>query len=98
MSDVSAAFDRVFTPRMVRKLRARRVPSMLLNVLESWLQETCAEVVVNGCRSEKLCLQNMVFQGTVLGPMLWNVFYEDSSLAIRSQSLEEIMFADDLNG
>ena len=39
----------------------------------------------------------MVFQGTVLGPMLWNVFYEDSSLAIRSQSFEEIVFADDLN-
>jgi len=29
--------------------------------------------------------------------MLWNVFYEDSSLAIRSQSFEEIVFADDLN-
>ena len=49
MSDVSAAFDRVFTPRMVRKLRARKVPSMLLKVLQSWLHERTAEVLVNGC-------------------------------------------------
>ena len=39
----------------------------------------------------------MVFQGTVWGPMLWNVFYGDASKAIRSKSFTEIVFADDLN-
>ena len=39
----------------------------------------------------------MVFQGTVWGPMLWNVFYEDASKAIRSKAFTEIVFADDLN-
>ena len=80
MSDVSAAFDRVFTPRMIEKLRSKGVPSKLLDVFMSWLRERTAEVVVNGCSSEQLSLKNMVFQGTVLGPMLWNSFYNDASV------------------
>jgi hypothetical protein len=39
----------------------------------------------------------MIFQGTVLGPMLWNCFYADAKVAVRSVDFEEIVFADDLN-
>ena len=97
MSDVSAAFDRVFMNRLVEKLKARRVPQTLLNVFVSWLQARRAVVVVGGSSSEEFALQNMVFQGTVWGPILWNVFYEDASSAIRSKEFTEIVFADDLN-
>jgi hypothetical protein len=39
----------------------------------------------------------MVFQGTVLGPPLWNVYYSDASDAIREHDFHETVFADDLN-
>jgi hypothetical protein len=39
----------------------------------------------------------MVFQGTVFGPMLWNMFYEDARHAIQEMSFDECVFADDLN-
>ena len=39
----------------------------------------------------------MVYQGTVLGPPLWNVFYEDAAIAIRVHGFCEIVFAHDLN-
>ena len=39
----------------------------------------------------------MVYQGTVLGPPLWNVFYENAAIAIRVHGFCEIVFADDLN-
>ena len=39
----------------------------------------------------------MVFQGTVLGPDLWNVFFVDAKEPIRKADFKEIMFADDLN-
>ena len=39
----------------------------------------------------------MVFQGTVLGPTLWNAFYGDSKAAINACDFTEIVFADDLN-
>jgi len=97
MSDVSAAFDKVITSRMVAKLEARGAPEYVRRILSSWLRARYAEVVVGGSRSTKMLLQNMVFQGTVWGPMLWNVFYGDASKAIRKKSFTEIVFADDLN-
>jgi hypothetical protein len=39
----------------------------------------------------------MVFQGTVTGPTLWNLFYEDARHAINECFYKEIVFADDLN-
>jgi hypothetical protein len=39
----------------------------------------------------------MVFQGTVLGPQLWNLFFADVADAIREFMFEEVIFADDLN-
>ena len=42
-------------------------------------------------------ISNMVYQGTVLGPPLWNIFYEDAAVAIHIHDFCEIVFADDLN-
>ena len=39
----------------------------------------------------------MVLQGTVWGPILWNLFYEDARFAINKHGFNEIVFADDLN-
>jgi hypothetical protein len=42
-------------------------------------------------------LMDMIYQGTVWGPWLWNIFYEDSREAINKASFQEIVYADDLN-
>ena len=39
----------------------------------------------------------MVYQGTVLGPTLWNLFFEDARHAINECMYTEIVYADDLN-
>ena len=39
----------------------------------------------------------MVYQGTVLGPWLWNLFYEDARDAITENGFEDVVVADDLN-
>ena len=39
----------------------------------------------------------MVYQGTVLGPPLWNVYYADAALAVNLIGFLEIVFAEDLN-
>ena len=41
-------------------------------------------------------LVNMVFQGTVLGPVLWNIFYADVCRPVRKHHFVESIFADDL--
>ena len=41
-------------------------------------------------------IHNMVYQGTVLGPPLWNVYYADAGVAVNLIGCMEIVFADDL--
>ena len=44
-----------------------------------------------------MVLDNSVFQGTVMGPPLWNAFFSDVSIPAKSTGGRESMFADDLN-
>ena len=53
--------------------------------------------MVEGKRSEALRLVDMVYQGTVFGPTLWNLFYADCSRAILKCEFTEVVYADDLN-
>ena len=97
MSDVSGAFDRVSAERLIAKLRARGIPEDLQDMIQSWLRKRSAHVIVGGQKSEAMTLEDMVFQGTVWGPPLWNTFYADSRRPIRKEGFKEIIFADDLN-
>ena len=96
-SDVQSAFDRVRADRLESKLKVSGVPSQLVDVLISWLAARRANFVVEGARSDDTQLQNMVYQGTVLGPPLWNLFFKDAKTAIVNSEFEEIVYADDLN-
>ena len=96
-SDVSGAFDKVNSRRLLRKLRARGVSDEILLVVQSWLYERRARVAVGGKFSRDMKILNMVYQGTVLGPPLWNIYYADAALAVKVHDFLEIIFADDLN-
>ena len=39
----------------------------------------------------------MIFQGTVIGPDLWSIFFADAKVPIQKSGFDEIVFADDLN-
>ena len=97
-SDVSDAFERVRAERLPEKLRSKGVHPALVSLAGSWLQQRSAQVVVEGQRSDKMLHMNMVFQGTVLGPTLWNFFYEDARRATHEAGFVEIVYAVDLNG
>jgi len=97
LGDISGAFDRVFKVYILAKLHAAGVGSRYLNFLESYLSPRKGRVVVQGSFSDEIDLENSIFQGTVLGPPLWNVFFADVAQPARSSGGEEAMFADDLN-
>ena len=42
-------------------------------------------------------MSNMVYQGTVFGPSLWNEFYSDARDPIANIGFQEVVFADDFN-
>ena len=96
-SDVAGAFDRVDSKRLAAKLKAKGLNKRIVQLLMSWLEARIAKVVVGGEFSNEFEFINQIFQGTVLGPSLWNLFFEDSCLPIRRAGFHEITFADDLN-
>ena len=96
-SDVSGAFDRVKVDRLITKLRAKKLRPEIIAVLQSWLRQRVARVVVGGETSDEIPVRDMVYQGTVLGPILWNVFYEDARRAVEERLFTEVVYADDLN-
>eukprot|EP00969_Alexandrium_andersonii_P169053 7472443-Alexandrium_andersonii.AAC.1 len=52
--------------------------------VESWLEPRSAKVIVKGFCSWEFLMRDMVYQGTVLGPPLWNVVFEDARAAINA--------------
>ena len=96
-SDVSGAFDKVKAERLVEKLRKLKVPDDWTALFASWLRERKATVVVGGEHSAVVALRDMVFQGTVWGPLLWNCFYKDALQPVKDAGFTEAVFADDLN-
>ena len=72
--------------------------TMLAFIHKAWLEKGIAYVMVHGEKSNPISLVDMVFQGTVLGPPLWNIFYADCSRPVQKKGFNESIFADDLNG
>jgi len=68
-----------------------------LNFLDSYLAPRTGQICVQGEYSEIMQIENSVYQGTVLGPPLWNSFFSDVAVPASSAGGKEAMFADDLN-
>ncbi len=96
-SDVSGAFDRVCKELLGYKLRSSGLPSRIVAVLESWLDDRVAEVIVGGRAAAPSPLTNSVFQGTVWGPPLWNRHYASGRHAVNACGYSEVTYADDMN-
>ena len=97
LNDITGAFDRVCKDYLMAKLHMAGVGHVYLNLPDSYLQPRRAQVVVEGTASDAFAIADTVFQGTVLGPPLWNVFFSDVAIPAASTGGEPATFADDLN-
>lgn len=75
--DLAKAFDRIPHCVILRALQRREVPHFLLNVIASWLSSRVYSVGVNEGRSRWHKAQTGVPQGSLLGPILFNVAIDD---------------------
>lgn len=93
-TDFSSAFDKVNHSLLVNKLEKFGLGGVLLDWIKSYLHKRQQYVYVNGHESDMFFADSGVPQGSHLGPLLFLVFINDITYAIKH--CKKSMFADDL--
>ncbi|CAM4644795.1 unnamed protein product [Lepidochelys kempii] len=90
--DFQKAFDKVPHQRFLCKLSCHGIRGKILSWIENWLKDSEQRVGINGKFSEWGGVTSGVPQGSVLGPILFNLFINDMEKGVNS---EVAKFADD---
>ena len=90
--DMAKAFDKVNHDLLLRKLRSVGVYSLELKWFSSYLHGRSISTVVEGVKSSPSRISSGVPRGSVLGPLLFLVYYRDLPSVTSSSTA---MFADD---
>ena len=91
--DLSKAFDSVCHNLMLAKLKAYGFSEAGIELMKAYLHDRRQRVKVNGTYSNWRTVRTGVPQGSLLGPLLFNVFINDINFFIDNVSLR--LYADD---
>ena len=81
LTDLSKAFDCIDHKPLIAKLSEYGVSSSPLNIISSYLKHRTQRIKINDCFSTRSIIEYGVPQGSILGPLLFNInmidlFYE----------------------
>ena len=92
-NDFSKAFDRINHSLLLVKLRKFGISDSLITLISSYLTDRHLYVTYNGFESHRYIQVSGVPQGSVLGPLLFNMFVDDIAHEVMNNCL---LFADDV--
>jgi hypothetical protein len=91
--DVEKAFDNVWHQGLVYKMHQFNLPTFLVKIVQNYLSERTFRVSINGNTSVAQGISAGVPQGSILGPLLFNLFTSDIPPLPENGALS--LFADD---
>ena len=97
--DLSAAFDTIDIEKMPQVLSNELgVTGLALEWCKSFLMGRTQRVKINGNYSERLTVEYVAPQGSVLGPKFFNAYVRTQPSVFNSCDFKSSAFADDSNG
>ncbi len=90
--DIAGAFDTVWHSGLITRLQSIGIEGDLLLLLENYLADRSLSVVLQGEESNLYPISAGVPQGSLLGPLLWNIFFDE----VLHLSPSAVAYADDL--
>jgi hypothetical protein len=98
--DLKAAYDSVPIDKLMVKMGTKGVPAYLIRLVGSLFNNCSSRVTVNGNLTEHIPLQKGLFQGSILSPILFDVYIDDLAEILNSDQQNQIptclLFADDI--
>ena len=91
--DLSKAFDSICHNLLLVKLRAYGCQESAISLIQSYFTDRFQRVKCNGSSSDWLPVQCGVSQGSLLGPLFFNIFVNDVNYTVGTSSLR--LYADD---
>ena len=89
--DLEKVFDSVWVDGLLFKLLEHNISGKMYLIIKSFLKTGVASIELNGNQSPKFQIDIVVLQGSVLSPLLFNIFLND----FLSYEAQKFKFADD---
>ena len=102
--DASKAFDRTNHCILFRRLLGRKVPSIIVRILDKWYSSQSFCIRWGSCMSDCFKVTNGVRQGGILSPHLFNIYTDELSkeltamnigCTMNGQNICHLLYADD---